>query len=337
MKSASRLSLALVVLGIIGSVAALYFARAFFVPLLIGILASYTLAPVVDGLQWLRIPRAIGAAVLLAGLASGVSWTVYSMGDDATLMIEKLPDAARKLHRKLETPSGAAPSALQNVQAAASELQGFVVKPGVRARAEPAPGDGPSRLRDYALAQSALLFSIVAQAPIVLLLAYFLLASGDHFRRKLLQLVGPSLARRKDALGILDEIDVQVQRYLLATLVSNALIGVSTWIALEAVGMQNAVLWGVVAAFVQFGTPLYGLAVAGMLMAIAFAIGLGFMTWLQGRFARVNAAVLFIALLFFGWLWGVAGLLLGGPLVAIAKVICDRIDSLKPAGELLGK
>jgi predicted PurR-regulated permease PerM len=71
-------------------------------------------------------------------------------------------------------------------------------------------------------------------------------------------------------------------------------------------------------------------------MLVAAAVGQVIMTWLQSRFARVNAAVLFIALLFFGWLWGIWGLLLGAPLVAIAKVICDRIDSLKPAGELMG-
>jgi predicted PurR-regulated permease PerM len=357
-KSTSRFSLALVILAVIACVAALHLARAFFVPLLIGMLASYALTPIVDDLQRLRIPRAIGAAVLLGALAGASSWLAYSMADDATLMIEKLPEAARKLHQKLATPSGAAPTPLQNMQAAANELQGLAaVKPGARAVAA-SPVEAPSRLRDYALAQSALLISIVAQAPIVLLLAYFLLASGDHFRRKLLQFVGPSLARKKDALGILDEIDVQVQRYLLAILASNALIGVSTWLALEAVGMEHAGLWGViagilhfipylgplvtavaagVAAFMQFGTVVHGVAVAALLMAIAVAIGLGFMTWLQGRFARVNAAVLFIALLFFGWMWGVAGLLVGGPLVAIAKVICDRIESLKPAGELLGK
>ena len=62
-----------------------------------------------------------------------------------------------------------------------------------------------------------------------------------------------------------------------------------------------------------------------------------FMPWLQSRFASLNTAVLFIALLFFGWLWGIAGLLLGAPLIAIAKVICDRVESLKPAGELLGQ
>ena len=92
-----------------------------------------------------------------------------------------------------------------------------------------------------------------------------------------------------------------------------------------------------VACFLLFGSILNALAVAGISLLVAGAIGFGFMTWLQSRFARVNAAVLFIALLFFGWLWGAWGLLLGAPLVAVAKVICDRVESLKPTGELLGR
>jgi predicted PurR-regulated permease PerM len=92
-----------------------------------------------------------------------------------------------------------------------------------------------------------------------------------------------------------------------------------------------------VAGFMQFGTALNALTVAGVSLLVAVAVGQLIMTWLQSRFARVNAAVLFIALLFFGWLWGIWGLLLGAPLVAITKVICDRVESLKPAGELLGR
>jgi predicted PurR-regulated permease PerM len=91
-----------------------------------------------------------------------------------------------------------------------------------------------------------------------------------------------------------------------------------------------------VTAFLQTGSMLYALAVAGASLLVAVLIGLVFMTWLHGRFARVNAAVLFIALLFFGWLWGIWGLLLGAPLVAIAKVVFDRVESLKPAGQLIG-
>ncbi len=355
-----RISIALTVLAVIALIAALYFARAFFVPLLIGILASYALRPMVDWLQAFRIPRAVAAALVLGVLAGGASWISYALSDEAVAMLEKLPDAARKLRHNPDFAQGAVPAALQNVQAAADELQGAATdaarKPG--ARATPVPAPAASWLSDYARVQSALLISVVAQTPIVFLLAYFLLASGDHFRRKLLQFVGSSLTRKKEALRILEEIDVQVQRYLFVTLASNALIAVATWLAFWAMGIEQPGIWGVaagvlhfvpylgpvlvaiaagVAGFLQFGTLLQALMVAGVSLLVASVIGLVFTTWLQSRFARVNAAVLFIALLFFGWLWGVAGLLLGAPLLAIAKVICDRVDSLKPAGELLGR
>ncbi len=358
----SRTTLALVLLAGIAAIAALYFARAFFVPLLIGILASYTLRPVVDWLNRLHIPQAVAAAIVMAVLVGGGSWMAYSLSDEATVMMEKLPDAARKLRMKLTNARNAVPTALQNVQEAADELQraatDVAAKPGTRPAPPPsAAPDSSAWLRDYALTQSALLLSIAAKAPIVLLLAYFLLASGDHFRRKLVQLVGPSLSRKKDVLRILEEVDAQVQHYLLVMLASNALVGLGTWLALEAMGVEQAGVWGVfagvmhfvpylgpvavaatvgVAGFIQFGSILQALAVAGVTLLVAGMIGMVFMTWLQSRVARVNAAVLFIALLFFGWLWGVAGVLLGAPLVAIARVVCDRVEALKPVGELLG-
>jgi predicted PurR-regulated permease PerM len=357
----SRLTVAVGVLTVIALVAALYLARAFFVPLLIGILASYALKPVVDWLQARRVPGPVAAALVLAVLVGSLSWIAVSLHDEAATMIEKLPDAARKLRQSLSAARTSSPTALQNMQEAANEIQGAATDAGTKpgARVVVVKTSEPTAwLRDYALAQSALLITVAAQTPIVLLLTYFLLASGTHFRRKLVQFVGPSLARKKDAVRILEEVDVQIQRYLLAMFLSNALVAVCTWLAFGALGLEQAGVLGVaagvlhfipylgsvlialvsgVAAFLQFGSLLYALAVAGVSLLVMGAIGFVFMTWLQSRFARVNAAVLFIALLFFGWLWGVWGLLLGAPLVAIAKVICDRVESLKPAGELLGR
>ncbi len=354
-------SLAPVILAAIGLVGALYFARGFLVPLLIGILGSYTLRPLVDRLHNWRLPRPLAAALVLALLASGTAWVAYAVSGQAAVMIEKLPEAARKLRQSQTVSPQNAPTPLQNVQEAASELQRVATdaaqKPGTRAVVRPAPATS-SWLQDYALAQSALLLAVLAQMPIVLLLTYFLLASGDHFRRKLVFFVGPSLSRKKDALRTLVEIDTQVQRYLLVTLASNALIGVITWLAFLVLGVEQAGAWGVlagvlhfvpylgavvmavaagVAGYLQFGEPLPALGVAAVATLIGGAIGMGFMPWLQSRYARVNAAVLFIALLFFGWLWGVAGVLLGAPLIAIAKVICDRVEGLQPAGELMGR
>lgn len=357
----TRTSIALIILASIAVVAALFFARAFFVPLLIGILASYTLRPIVDWLRRFRIPQAVAAALVVVVLVGSVSWIGYSLSDEAAVLIEKLPEAARRLRTKLTSTHSPVPTALQNVQEAANELQKAATdvaqKPGARTPPPPPPPDSTAWLRDYAITQSALLLSIAAKTPIVLLLAYFLLASGDHFRRKLVMLVGPSLTRKKEVLGILEEVDAQVQRYLLVMLVSNALVAVATWLALEAMGVEQAGVWGVfagvmhfvpylgpvvvavasgVAAFVQFGTVLNAMAVGSATLLVAGLVGMVFMTWLQSRVARVNAAVLFIAILFFGWMWGIAGVLLGAPLVAIARVVCDRVEALKPLGELLG-
>jgi predicted PurR-regulated permease PerM len=358
----SPANIALWILAIIAFVAALYLGRAFVVPLLIGILVSYTLDPVVEWLKSCRIPRAMGAAIVLAIVVAGISWIGNSLTEEISAMSEKLPQAARKIREGLsEASERGAPSTLKNVQEAAKEIEGAAATVvGAKPSPRPVPVRPPEQsawLRDYMLAQSATLVAFAAQTPIVLLLTYFLLASGSHFRRKLVQFVGPSLSRKKEVVRILEEIEVQVQRYLLAMLVTNVLIGVATWLAFEALDVEEAALWGVaagvlhfipylgpaviafasgVAGFLQFGSLLDAVMVAGASLAIAGLIGMGFMTWLQGRFASVNSAVLFIALLFFGWLWGVWGLLLGAPLVAIAKVVCDRVDALKPAGELLG-
>lgn len=366
------------ILGVIGVVASLYLARAFFVPLLIGILTSYALRPLVDWLKDRRVPRPLGAALVMVTLLAGASWATVSLGEDAAAMIAKLPEAARKVREQVRMAREGGPSSLQKIQEAATELQGAasdataatavtaataLERKPARRPAPPAPAPAairdaePAWVRDYVVAQSALLFTVAAQAPIVLLLAYFLLASGEHFRRKLVQLVGPSLSRKKDAVRILEEIDTQIQRYLMVTVGSNILVGLATWLAFEAMGMEQAGVWGFAAgvlhfvpylgpvffaiasgfaAFLQFGTPLGALSVAAVSLVVAAAVGSLFMTWVQSHFARVNAAVLFIALLFFGWLWGIWGLLLGAPLVAIAKVICDRVDVLSPAGDLLG-
>ena len=355
------MSLPLGFLAVVTLVAALYLARAFFVPLLIGILGSYALRPVVDWLEARSLPRPLGAALALVAVVGSLTWVGYALREDAATMIEKLPEAARKLRQTMTDSRASGKTPLQNMQEAANEIQGAAadvgLKPGTRHVEVRAP-EPSVWLRDYAIAQSGLLISVAAQGPIVLLLAYFLLASGVHFRRKLVQLVGPSLSRKKDAVRILEEIDAQVQRYLLVMLLSNALVAIGIWLAFEALGMENAGVWGVaagvlhfipylgsalivlgslVAAFLQFGSALHALAIAGAAMLVAGAVGHVFMTWMQSRAARVNAAVLFITLLFFGWLWGIWGILLGAPLVAIVKVVCDRVETLKPVGELLGR
>jgi predicted PurR-regulated permease PerM len=357
-----KIATALWILAIIALVAVLHFARAFFVPLLFGILVSYTLGPIVDWFERYHVPRVIASALVLGALVGGTAWTVLYLSADTEAIVEKLPEAARKLRKNLHSLLSTNPATLDRVREAASELENVAVEAGLKSEAAPVvitQEPNPSTwLRDFILTQAALLVAFAAQAPVVLLLTYFLLAAGTHFRRKLVKLVGPSLSRKKDAIRILEEVDVQIQRYLLVILISNILIAVLTWLAFEAIGLEHAGAWGVAAGalrfipylgtvtiaiasgitgLLQFGSLPLALSVTAASVCVSFMVGMVFTTWLQGKFARVNAAVLFIVLLFFAWLWGLAGLLLGAPLLAIAKVVCDRVESLKPVGELLGR
>ena len=154
---------------------------------------------------------------------------------------------------------------------------------------------------------------------------------------------------------VLEEIDRQVQRYMFVTLVTNVTIAAAIGVFAAAVGLDNPASWGIatgvlhlvpyvgaavaaaalaVAAFMQFETAASAALLGIGTLAIAVAIGMVFQTWLQGRASRINAAVVFVGLLFFGWLWGAWGLVLGAPLLGVAKTIADRVA--EPLGALLG-
>ena len=200
-------------------------------------------------------------------------------------------------------------------------------------------------------------FGFAGQLTMVLFLAYFMLVSGDTFRRKLVKISGPTLSKKKITLRVLDEITDQIQRYLLVQIFTSILVGVATWLAFLWIGLEHAAIWGIAAgvfntvpylgpvivtggtalvAFLQFGTIGMALLVAGISLVITSLEGYLLTPWLTARASRMNPVVVFIGVLFWGWLWGVWGLLLGVPIIMIIKAVCDRVEDLGPIGELLG-
>ena len=198
----------------------------------------------------------------------------------------------------------------------------------------------------------------VSQLTVVLFLVFFMLASGDFFKKKLVALSGEHLAQRKFTVKVIDEIDAQIRRYLVVMLVANVLMGLGTWALFAAFGLHYAGLWGFVAAIlhtipyfgpaliaagslvvalVQFGEWTRALLVASCVVVLATLVGMLFATWFASRQMRMNATASFVGLLFFGWIWGLWGLLLGIPILAIVKTICDHNEDWKPVGELLGR
>jgi predicted PurR-regulated permease PerM len=192
---------------------------------------------------------------------------------------------------------------------------------------------------------------------LVLFLAYFMLASGDTFRRKLVKIAGPTLSKKKITLRVLDQIAEQIQHYLLVHVFTSLLVGVATWLAFLWIGLEHAAIWGIAAgvfnsvpylgpfivssgtalvAFLQFETLGMVLLVSGTALLITSIEGYLLTPWLTGRTSRMSPVVVFVSVLFWGWLWGLWGLLLGVPAVMIIKAICDHVEDLKPIGELLG-
>ncbi len=350
--------------GVIAAIAViglLRWAAAFFIPFVAGLLIAYALRPIVEALERLRLPRTLSASLVLILVVAALGGGIYTLSDDFERAVATLPDAARKIRIAAEHSGRQQSSPIAHVQEAAKELEQAAAadsKPRPAPR-RPAASLGETgialQLQQYVLRQAASALGVVAEIGLAILLAFFVLLAGDSFRRKLMQLVGPSLARKRMTLEVLQEIDVQVQRYMFVTLVTNVTVAVAVAALAAAVGLDEPAAWGIAAGLLHL-VPYAGavlaaiaLAVGGLLqlgsLTAAVLLGLGtllvvatigvlFQTWLQSRASRVNAVAVFVGLLFFGWLWGAWGLVLGAPLIAIAKTVADRIA--EPVGTLLG-
>jgi predicted PurR-regulated permease PerM len=349
---------ALVVLAVLAVVAAAKITESFIVPVVAGAMLSYALEPLVHLLERVRVPRMLGAGLVLILAIAAVVASGYLLRADATALLAELPDAARKVRvaaHQRKGPDGP----IDHVRAAAAELNRAAAEAtGVAPPAAVAPPPTlTTDLQHWVTDQSTKALAVMTQLGIAALLAFFLLSAGDTFRRKLVHLAGPTLAQRRITVEILDDIHVQVQRYLLVLLSTNIMIALAVWGVLAAFGIERAGLWGAVAgvlhvvpyagtaittfavaiaAYIQSGSISTTLEVGAAVLGVSSAIGMGLVPWLQGRAARMNAAAVFITLLFFGWLWGGWGLLLGAPLVAVLKTVADRIPRMEPVGELLG-
>jgi predicted PurR-regulated permease PerM len=356
-------SLSMALLALFGAVFMLHWASPVFIPVMLALTFSYALAPMVDRLQALRLPRAIAAALLLLTLVGGTGWTAYSLSDEATQFVESLPGAAQKIRQAVHAQRYRSDTALDKVQAAATQLEQAAKESGANT---PGAARGVTRvqietaqfsLKDFLWTSVPGMAASIGQAVAVLFITFFLLTSGDSFRRKMVRLAGPTFARRKLTVQALDEITAQIQRYLLVQVLVGLLVGVATWLAFLAIGVEHAAVWGVLAfgfnfipylgsifvtgasalvGFVQFGSVDMALLVAGTSLAIHTVAGNLLAPWLTSRAGRMNAVSVFVGVLAFGWLWGVWGLVLGVPILMMVKAVCDRVDDLKPLGEMLG-
>ena len=355
-------SVALTVLALAASMAVLYWASQVFIPIVLSILISYALEPIVVALMRLRLSRAVAAGVVMTLLTGSTAYVGYNLSDDAANVVAELPSAAVKIRQALRRQR-AEENPMQHVQKAANEIQRTADEATgptpVAAGVQRVQIEEPAfNVRQYVSWGSASLAAFVGQAVLVVFFVFFLLASGDLFKRKLVKLAGPSLEKKKITVQILNEINTQIARFLLVRVATSVAVGIATWIAFSWVGLEHAGLWGIAAgvfnsvpyfgpiivaggtavvAFLQFGTMGMAAYVSGISLVITSLEGWLLTPWLTSRTARTNEVAIFIGLIFWSFVWGLWGTLLAVPMLVVAKAFCDRIEDLKPIGEMLGE
>jgi predicted PurR-regulated permease PerM len=356
--------IALAILATVAFVFALQWAQNFFIPLVFSILISYTLNPVVEWLERIKIPRVIGSALVLITLLCGVAVVTNSLRTEFQSILVRLPDAAHRISHAITNRQDGQPSTMQQMQAAATEIEKAAnqesnIRPGSKRAPEAVVIARPTfKIQDWLWAGSMGAAGFIGQAMMVIFLVFFLLLSGDSFKRKLVKITGPSLSSKKITVHILDDINKSIQSYMFMLLVTNMLLALLLWIVFRWIGLENAGAWAVAAgclhiipyfgpliitvatgltAFMQFGTLSEMFLVSGSSLAVAVLVGTFITTWMTGRIAKMNAAAVFIGLLFWGWLWGIWGLLLGIPIIVMVRVVSEHVDGMQAVAELLGE
>jgi predicted PurR-regulated permease PerM len=341
-------SFALTVLMLLAALYSLYFAKPVILPIVLALLLSLLLSPAVRLLhRRCRLPMALGAVLVLGALSGTLGLAAIKLAEPAAAWIQTIPERIPELKYRLTTLR----KPLDKMREATAQVEEFTTL---------AKTDDSREVKirtetplSFLMTQTPAFF---ASATVTFILLYFMLASGDVFLRKLVRMI-PSFEDKRRAVEIAREIEDRVSRYLRTVTAINLVLGAAVGVAAYLTGMENCVLWGVVAFvlnFVPYVGPLVGVVVAFLVSLFTFeSVGYAcvfpscylllnlvegnFLTpVVVGRLLTLNTVMVFIFLMFWGWIWGVAGALLAVPILATVKIICDHIIPLAPIGEFVG-
>jgi len=343
-----RRSAALSGLLFVGVLYTLYFARALVVPIVLAVLLDFLLKPLVRALRRVGIPEAAGAAIVVLGSLGSVAAATYQLADPAREWLASAPASLRQATDRLR----AVRRPLEGLNRTAHQVQQVTGEPNDTATREVAVKGPPLTAKLLGGAQA-----FITSALEVLILLYFLLASGDLFLQKLIKLL-PQLSDKKTAVAIAREMETAISTYLVTLMLINLAVALAVAGVLALVGLPSPLLWGALAGLAEF-VPYVGATVMVALLSLA-----GLATFdhlghallvpgaylavnslqanvlsplLHGRRLALNPVAIFLAVLLCWWLWGVLGAFLAVPLLATVKIFCDHLDRLAPVGEFLGR
>jgi predicted PurR-regulated permease PerM len=378
-----------IALWVIATIATVFFLRAsaqLLIPIVLAVLISYVLEPLVAWLARHRIPRLVGTSLLMLAVLGSVAWGGYTLRDEVMQAVESLPQAAKRAREMVMSQSGSGPAA--HLQRAAKELRGESAAPAgntnqpqrpaatsgrqaaeaqssdeqrgseSRAPAESqpsSPGEGQG-LPGLVQRGVGSVFALAGHITVIFFLVFFLLLSGRHARARIIEVAGPDDGRRRTAATIIDDINSQIQRFLVVRLVTGVVVGALTWVVLAWIGVEHAAFWGMLAGLFN-SIPYFGpIIVSGGLFIVGMVQGGGVSQALQmsgaalvitslegwlltpplmGKAERMSVLAVFLGLLLWTWIWGAWGTILGVPMLVMMKSIADHVPRLKPIGRLM--
>lgn len=323
----------------------MYFMRAMLLPLVLALLLSYLLAPLVRLLGRIRVRPAFGAAIVLLSLVGLLIYGVSRLAEPAADWLEKAPYSLHQLEQKilpLKKP-------MEKVALASGEIEKLTTTTEPQAQTVV--------VKRNAFAESFLTQTpeFIASGVVMLILLYFLLAYDGVFLDKIVKAI-PRLADKKRAVSMVREIEMQISRYLLTITLINIGLGIAVGTIVHLLGLRNPIMWGVLVAMLNFipylgaltgiicmtlGAVLsfdslgYAMVFPASYLIIATLEGNFITPMVLGRSLTLNPVIILIALAFWGWMWGISGMILAVPILATFKIFCDHIGPMKPIGEFL--
>ncbi|MGH2400482.1 MAG: AI-2E family transporter, partial [bacterium] len=327
-------------------------AKSLLIPIALAVLISYALEPAVAWLERHRLPRLAGSALVLLSVVGALAGAGYLLKDDATQVVEAVPKAAQRAREMVSSQLGLSTEAIRE---ATSGLGAGDSSPSGGADAgEPIGTSG--QMGSLLQRGISAIFALAGNLVVIFFLVLFLLISGHQVRNRIVEIAGPDTERRQTTATIINEINAQIQKYLLVLLFTAGIVGVATWIVLAWMGVQHAAMWGILAGvfnsipyfgpvivsggllvvgLVQGGGLTQALQMAGAAIVITSLEGWLLTPALMGKAERMSALAVFLGLLLWTWVWGGWGTVLAVPMLVIIKSVADHVQRLRPVGRLM--
>lgn len=331
--------------------ATLYLARDLLLPIVMAIILNLVFAPFVLRLKKFRVPEPLGAAVVVIGLVALFTVGTYNLAGPAAGWVENAPKHIRAVGTKLSRIA----EPVKNINTAGEQMSATTQDIAAGTKGKPKVQEVTVKAPTLAGVVIAAAQKFTVSAVSMLVLLYFMLASGDLFLRKAIAMT-PLLADKQRAVNLLRQIESEVSVYLLTVTVINAILGCTVALAMYGLDVPNPALWGVmvgvfnfipylgdiasvsvltVVGLLSFDEIWRGLLVPGVFFVLTAAEGYVIAPLVVGRRLRLNPIVIVLSVLFWGWMWGIFGAILAVPILVVLKSICAHVESMRSFGEFL--